>query len=258
MPSSAAASRVTRLAPRPSRGPPSGSRTGRESAGPSTAPPSRHERHDFGNDVGRIDDPRAAPSSSTRSIERVAVRRLGFDDCLRVRVKITSPPIVSASRSANSVSTSIRTVARAGRRPTRSGPCRRRRRCRSQAAPRSDHRSAAEIGDPVDSEAPARPGLGLVSHDVPVPAPRADGPGLEHPSLPAVGERDRVARTLRLQEREGVGGHGEEDLGRGRRRRPNPGLQVGVGLALEGDDDGAGGGDRARRSLGVKNGGRSS
>ena len=101
-----------------------------------------------------------------------------------------------------------------------------------------------EIGDPVDSEPPARARFGLVPHDVPVPPPRADGPGLEHPSLPAVGERDRGARTLRLQEREGIGGHGEEDLSAVVVDGRTQDLRVGVGLALEGDDDGAGGGDQ--------------
>ncbi len=62
--------------------------------------------------------------------------------------------------------------------------------------------------------------------------------------MPAVGERDGGARTLRLQEREGVGGHGEEDLGAVVVDGRTQDFRVGVGLALEGDDDGAGGGDQ--------------
>ena len=202
-----------------------------------------HERHDLGNDVGGIGDPSARSELEHPIDQRVAVRRLGFDHRLRVRVRdhLTADRVgqpVCELRVHLDPHGDARVVAPHVRIHVERGV----------AVEVGRHVEVTighrEVGDPVDSEAPAWPGLGLVPHDVPVPAPRADGPGLEHPSLAAVGERDRGARTLRLQEREGVGGHGEEDLSAVVVDGRTQDFRVGVGLSLEGDDDGAGGGDQ--------------
>jgi hypothetical protein len=91
--------------------------------------------------------------------QRAAVRRLGFDDCLRVRVRDHLTPI-AGQPVANSVSTSIRTVTRG------SSPHALRVHVEGGVAVEvGRHREVTighrKIGDPVDSEAP--PGLASAS-----------------------------------------------------------------------------------------------